>query len=114
MTPHYFRNIRDGTWAVLAGVALCAAGPLGTSAADTQETVAAPSTNAPAAEAEGNGTEAASAAPAEAGGGLVKLHRHRSHGNGEPVVAFGQNVEVREGETKQAVVVIGGSARVRG
>ena len=44
-------------------------------------------------------------------GGMAKIDRH---GSGAPLVVFGQNVEVKAGETKEAVVVIGGSAKVHG
>ena len=45
---------------------------------------------------------------------LLKPAGSNQHGGGAPLVIFGQDVEVKEGETKEAVVVIGGSAKVRG
>ena len=114
MNRRNLRNNWSGLLAVLGCLALCGATPADAQSTNAEETTAVQSANAPAAEAEATGTAATNASPAEVNGGMIKVGRNRSHGSGEPLVVFGQNVEVREGETKRAVVVIGGSAKVRG
>jgi uncharacterized RDD family membrane protein YckC len=114
MNRRNLRNNWNGLLAVLGGLALCGATPAGAQSTNAEETTAAQSTNAPAAEAAVPDTSVTNASPAGVAGGMIKVGGQRRHGSGEPLVVFGQNVEVQEGETKQAVVVIGGSAKVRG
>jgi uncharacterized RDD family membrane protein YckC len=114
MNTRNLKPIWNGMLGVLGGLALYWATPALAQTTNAEETTATQSTNTPSAEADATGTAATNASPAEVTGGMIKLGRHRSHGNGEPLVVFGQNVEVPEGETRQAVVVIGGSAKVRG
>ena len=114
MKRQSLRHIWNCMLGVLGGLALCGATSVWARIDNAEETAAAQPTNAPVAEADATVTAATNASPAEVTGGMIKVGRHRSHGSGEPLVVFGQNVEVREGETKEAVVVIGGSAKVRG
>ena len=108
------RNIWNGLWALLGGLALCSAMPVWGQATDADESAATQSTNSPAAEADATESAATNTLGAEAAGGMKHASRRHSYGHGEPLVSFGGNVEVKPNETKEVVVVIGGTARVRG
>jgi uncharacterized RDD family membrane protein YckC len=108
------KNIVNGVLAVLGGLALCGSTPTWAQTTNAEEAAMAQSTNASAAEAAVADTSATNASSADVAGGITKIDGRGRHGSGAPLVAFGQNVEVKAGETKEAVVVIGGSAKVHG
>ncbi len=46
--------------------------------------------------------------------GIISVGRGRKSGSTEPIVAFGQHVELKADETAEAVVVFGGTAKIEG
>jgi len=108
------RRIGNGMLAVLGSMALCGSTPTWAQTTNAEETAVARSANTPAAEAAVADTSVTNASSADVAGGIAKIDGNGRHGSGAPLVAFGQNVEVKAGETKEAVVVIGGSAKVHG
>jgi uncharacterized RDD family membrane protein YckC len=98
MNRRNLRNIESGVLAVLGCLALCRSTPTWAQTTNAEEVAVVD-------------TSATNASSAEAADGITKIDRH---GSGAPLVAFGQNVEVKAGETKEVVVVIGGSAKVQG
>ena len=101
MKRQELRNIVNGVLAVLGGLALCGSTPTWAQTTNAEEAAMAD-------------TSATNASSADVSGGITKIGGHDQHGSGAPLVVFGQNVEVKAGETKEVVVVIGGSAKVHG
>jgi uncharacterized RDD family membrane protein YckC/cytoskeletal protein CcmA (bactofilin family) len=114
MNRRNLRHIWNGLVAVLGSLALCAGCLAWAQTTNAEEASPGQSTNAPAAEVDVAGSSTTNASSAERTGGMIKAKAHRRTGSGEPLVAFGQNVEVKAGETREAVVVFGGSAKVNG
>jgi uncharacterized RDD family membrane protein YckC len=114
MKRRNLRNIWNGMLALLGGLTLCGSPPTLAQTTNAEEPVAAQSTNTPAAEAAVADTSAANTSSAKGAGGHIMVRGRRVNVGGQPLVVFGQNVEVKAGETKEAVVVIGGSAKVQG
>ncbi len=107
-------NTGNGMLAVLGGLALCGSTPTWAQITNAEETTAAQTTNAPAAESAAADTSATNSSADETAGDTASTGWRGGHGSGSPLVVFGQDIVVKAGETKQAVVVIGGSAKVRG
>jgi uncharacterized RDD family membrane protein YckC len=95
------RNIVNGVLAVLGGLVLCGSTATWAQTTNAEEAVVADTSSS-------NTSTADMAAGDNNIGGLDQ------HGSGAPLVVFGKDVEVKAGETKEVVVVIGGSAKVHG
>jgi uncharacterized RDD family membrane protein YckC len=114
MNRRNVRNIGNGMLAVLGSLALCGSTPTWAQTTNAEEAAVAQSANTPAAEAAVADTSATNASFVAEAGGITKVGGHGRHGSDAPLVVFGQNVEVKAGETTEAVVVIGGSVKVHG
>ena len=114
MRRRNLQNVRNSLLALLGSLALCGCTASWAQAVGAEENAAAQSTNTPAAEAAGADTSTTNEPSADVPAGISETRWHGRHGSGSPLVVFGQDVEVKAGETKEAVVIIGGSAKVRG
>jgi uncharacterized RDD family membrane protein YckC len=114
MNRRNVRSIGNGMLAVLGSLALCGSTPTWAQTTNAEEAAVAQSANTPAAEAAVAETSATNASFVAEAGGITKVGGHGRHGSDAPLVVFGQNVEVKAGETTEAVVVIGGSVKVHG
>jgi uncharacterized RDD family membrane protein YckC len=112
-TKNLMNEMLKRALAVWGGVMLCAASPVCSQPTNAEEAVAQ-ATNALTAEAAMPEAAATNVQPSEPEHGIVKLRGHRSRHGAQPIVVFGQHVEVKSNETVEAVVIIGGSADVKG
>jgi uncharacterized RDD family membrane protein YckC len=101
MKGQELRSLVNGVLAVLGGLALCGSTPTWAQTTNAEETAAAVAS-------------ATNASSADVADDVIKIGGHDQHGSGAPLVVFGKDVEVKAGETKEVVVVIGGSAKVHG
>jgi len=98
MKRRNLRNIASGVLAVLGCLALCGSTPTWAQTTNAEEVAVADDS-------------VTNASSAEAADGTTQIDRH---GSGAPLVVFGHDIVVKAGETKEVVVVIGGSAKVQG
>jgi uncharacterized RDD family membrane protein YckC len=106
------RKLWRGTLLLLGALAICGSTPTWAFAAVAEEP--GQYTNAAGAKTDTTDASATNSSPTAVADDTIKVGGHSRDGGGEPLVAFGQNVEVKSGDTKQTVVVIGGSAKVDG
>jgi uncharacterized RDD family membrane protein YckC len=115
MKTQLWKNIPKNGAVVVVGLLL------GIAAAAWAQT---PNTQEPQATAATNEVQVEAAAPAQVATGetktaksehgIINLGRSRASASGEPIVAFGQHVELKADETAEAVVVFGGTAKIEG